>query len=224
MANWFNLELDTTGPSSPSVSFDDGVYATQQLVNVTVGTGDGDTTGYQMKLYGDVDLGNDADVQDIEANSNWIAFNASKQIKLASGDGSKTLYVKIRDDVLNESGEASDNITLDTTLPTVNITGPDLSKISKIATKDVSAFSFQSDSDFTEYKVKVVAASGSAHDTGTLIGTANGSTFMADTGTWNSSTVINSSINGADLEAASAGDGTKIVKVFVKDDSGQWSV
>ena len=31
-------------------------------------------------------------------------------------------------------------------------------------------------------------------------------------------------INGADLETASAGDGVKIVKVFVKNAAGTWSV
>ena len=36
-------------------------------------------------------------------------------------------------------------------------------------------------------------------------------------------TVINCQIYGADLEAADAGDGTKIVKVFAKDESGNWS-
>jgi hypothetical protein len=34
---------------------------------------------------------------------------------------------------------------------------------------------------------------------------------------------ISCTINGADLETASSGDGAKIVKVFVKDASGNWS-
>ena len=37
-------------------------------------------------------------------------------------------------------------------------------------------------------------------------------------------TGITSVIDGRDLETASAGDGVKVVKVFVKDDAGNWSV
>jgi hypothetical protein len=39
-----------------------------------------------------------------------------------------------------------------------------------------------------------------------------------------SSTVVNCKIYGADLATASAGDGDKIIKVFVQDVAGNWSV
>ncbi|MFP3491037.1 hypothetical protein R0K20_25995, partial [Staphylococcus sp. SIMBA_130] len=73
-------------------------------------------------------------------------------------------------------------------------------------------------------KVKVVTSQGATHDTGTQIGTANGSTNMSGTGTWANGAVVDATITGADLEAASAGDGSKTIKVFVKDDAGNWSV
>lgn len=224
MANNFTLTLDTTGPASPSIVLEGGAqYATQQLITATIGTADGNTSGYQMKIWGSVDTAYDAAVQSTEGASQWITYATSKQVKLSAGDGAKTLYVRIRDDVLNESGQANDSITLDTTRPVPNITGPDVSKVSKMAAKDTCSFSFASDQDFVEYKVKVVASGGAAHDTGVQIPTTNGSTNMSGVGAWTTASVIECTIKGADLEAASAGDGAKIIKVFVKDPAGNWS-
>lgn len=234
MANYFNLVLDTTGPANPSISINGGAYySTADLVDLTIGTGDGNTSGYQMKIWGDVDLANDNNIQDTEANSTWITYSTSKQVKLSSADGQKTLNLKLRDDVHNESAQVSDSIIKDTTLPVVTISGPDVSKISKITGKNESSFSFQADSEFEEYKVKVVSSTGASHDTGTLIPTTNGSSNMSevfvsdgameDSAGHPANDPITCVINGADLELASAGDGNKIIKVFVKDDAGNWS-
>jgi hypothetical protein len=107
----------------------------------------------------------------------------------------------------------------------VTISGPDVSKISKIAGKNVASFSFSVDTIFDEFKVKVVSSTGASHDTGTLIPTAGGSTNMSgNEGNYPAATPINCQITGTDLEAASAGDGQKIIKVFVKDQAGNWSV
>jgi len=226
MANNFNLTLDTTGPANPQIILESGAqYATQQLVTAALSCSDADKTGYQIKIWGDVDTSYDTDVQDSEANSNWMSWTASKQIKLASGDGSKTVYFKVRDDVWNQSGQASTSIILDTTKPIATISGPDVSKISKIAGKNVASFSFSVDTIFDEFKVKVVSSTGASHDTGTLIPTAGGSTNMSgNEGNYPAATPINCQITGTDLEAASAGGGQKIIKVFVKDQAGNWSV
>ena len=226
MASFFNLELDTTAPGSPTISIEGGAtYASTQLVTCTIGTGDGDTTGYQMLIWGNVDLAENASIQDTEGNSSWITYNTSQQVKLLTGDGVKTIYLKIRDDVYNESAQVDDSITLDESVPVVTISGPDLSKISKVTGKDVSEFSFTCDTNYEEYKVKVVPASGSSQDAGTLILTANGSSNMSGSaGGYNGATPITCQIDGADLEIASAGDGTKIIKVFVKDAANNWSV
>lgn len=233
MANFFNLTLDTTGPSSPSIVLNSNAqFATAALVTATISTGDGTTTGYQMKIWGNIDLawaktnglvGATATVVD-EASALWITYATSKQIQLASGDGSKSVSMQLRDEVYNVSAIVSDNITLDMSRPIVTITGPDVSKISKQVGKDIASFSFSADTAFVEYKVKVVASSGADQATGTQIPTTNGSTNMGETGSWASGVVINSSIDGADLEAASAGDGSKIIKVFVKDSAGNWSI
>jgi len=226
MASYFSVTLDTTGPSNPTISLAGGAtYTSSQLINATISTGDGVTTGYQMKLWGDVDTTHNANIQGTEGASAWITYNTTQQVKLSATDGSKTIYLKIRDDVYNESSQVSDGIILDATLPVVSLTGPDVSKISKVSGKNVVSFSFQSDSIFDEYKVKYVAASGNSHDTGTQILTTNGSTNMSGAaGNYPASTAINCTINGTDLEVAASGDGAKIIKVFVKDVAGNWSV
>jgi hypothetical protein len=233
MANYFILTLDLTGPSSPTLLLENNAqYATQALINAQISVGDGNTAGYQMKLWGNIDLTwgksngiikSAATATSSEEDAMMIPFSTTKQLRLASGDGNKTIYLKVFDDVLNPSSQVSKSIILDTNLPAVTISGPDVSKISKQSGKSVASFSFQVDSAFVEYKVKVVSASGSPHDTGTAILTTNGSTNMNGTGSFPANTPINCTITGADLDVASAGTGDKIIKVFVKDDAGLWS-
>ena len=74
------------------------------------------------------------------------------------------------------------------------------------------------------YKVCVVANSSDTQSLGTTIPTTNGSTNTSGSGTFAANTDITVTIKGADLELASGGDGTKIVKVFVKDSEDDWSV
>lgn len=233
MPNFFNITLDTIGPASPTIILESGAaYANDQLVIATVGTSDSSTVGYQMKIWGDLDLAwaktngiiSGSATTTLEADALLTAFTTSKQIKLSAGDTNKTIYAKIYDDVLNPSAQVSDSIILDATLPTISISGPDVSKISKQAGKNSSSFSFQVDSAFVEYKVKVVSSSGADNTTGFQIPTAGGSTNMSATGSFAANTPINCTIKGQDLETASAGDGSKIVKVFVKDAGGNWSV
>lgn len=219
MASFFNLTLDTLAPAGVTIKINDGArYATAVAITAAIATTDADTNGYQMKLWGDITSAS------TEADASWVNFTATSELNLTTGDGKKTVYVKVRDDVGNESTVASTEIILDMTPPVVLVTGPDKSKISKIDTFNVAAISFTVDVDFVEYKVKVVPAESSLHDAGVLIGTEHGSTNMSGTGEYKSTDAINCTINGADLEGASSGDGTKIVKVFVKDAAGNWSV
>ena len=225
MANYFNLILDTTAPQGVSISLNNGeVYATDQLVTATIATTDNPTTGYTMKVWGSVDNSYNANIQTTEGASAWIAYNTSQQVKVSTTDGEKTIYLKIRDDVYNESSQTSDSITLNTAVPTVTLGGVSVTKVSKVVGKNETTFSFTSDVPFTEYKIKVVSGTSSTQDTGVVILTTNGSTNMDGTGSFASGTPINCSIKGADLEVASAGDGTKIVKIFVKNEAGIWSV
>lgn len=223
--SYFYLELDTTAPANPSIIIENGSqFANQQLVEIAIDCTDEDTYGYQMKIWGDVDESYDSDIQSKEETSNWITYQTSKQIKLSSGAGEKVLFLRIRDDVWNVSAQASDSIILDTSIPVVTITDPDVKKISTVAGKDTVNFSFQCNEDFVAYTVRVVNSLGATHDTGQQIPTTNGSVNMSGTGDFPSGIPIHCSIKGKDLQSASSGDGKKIIKVFVQDKSGLWSV
>lgn len=219
MASYFNLTLDTTAPAGVTLTINDGdLYTTSAVVELAIGTSDGNTQGYQMKIWG---------IQDAveEAAASWEAFVATKSVTLESGNGMKTVHIKVRDSVGNESVEVTDAITLDTSVPVVTITGPDKSTISKIATFDTSIFNFSCDVAFEEYKVCVVPATTSAQDAGTIIPITGGSVNTSgNDGGYEASNNIQVTIKGADLETASSGDGVKIVKVFVKNAAGTWSV
>ena len=221
MASYFNLALDTLAPSGLVLKINGGVSTvTSASVTLGISVSDGNTAGYSMLIYGDVDDGL------TEAQASWEALRLSKSITLKSGDGMKTVKAKVRDDVGNVSSGATVSVLLDTTVPVVTISsGPDRSKVSTVSGYDTVAFSFTSDSDFTEYKIKIVPSTSSTHDTGTQIGTTNGSTNMSGSGSFSASTPISCTINGADLSAAVSGvNAAYVVKVFVKDTSGLWSV
>ena len=219
MASFFNLTLDTLAPAGLAITLNDNaLYTTSAAVTLKTATDDADTTGYQMKVWG-------VDGAETEDAASWETFAAEKSITLASGDGLKTVSVKIRDDVGNESAAATATITLNTAVPAVTITGPDKSKVSKIAGFDTAVINFTADVEFEEYKVCVVPATASAQDAGVVIPTTGGSinTSGADGG-YPAATNIEVTVKGADLETASGGDGIKIVKVFVKNAAGTWSV
>jgi len=219
MASYFNLTLDTTAPSGLTLSINDGaLYATSTAVKLTIGLSDEVTTGYQMKIWG-------IDGVDEEVSASWETFAKTKSVNLTSGDGLKTVHIKVRDDVGNETEEVSDDITLNTAVPVVTITGPDKTKISKVEGFNKSKITFTCDVDFAEYKVCVVPQTSSTQDAGTVIPTTAGSINTSGSdGSYPKTTPIEVTITGTDLETASSGDSVKIVKVFVKTAAGIWSV
>lgn len=219
MASYFNLTLDTLAPEGLTITLNDGAeYTTSATVTLKLTLTDEEATGYQMKIWG-------VDGVDDEGSASWETYAAQKSITLASGDGLKTVHVKVRDDVGNESAESSDTITLDTAIPAVTVTGPDKSKISKVATYNQCRFSFMADVDFAEYKVCVVPQNTSTQDAGQVIPTTAGSTNTSGSeGNYKASNAIQVVITGTDLETASGGDGVKIIKVFVRTAAGSWSV
>lgn len=219
MASFFNLILDTLAPAGLSLKLNSGAtYSTSNTVTATISVSDEATTGYQMKIWG-------IKAAAAEADASWETFATSKSIVLTDGDGLKTVSIKVRDDVGNESAAVTASITVNTAVPVVTITGPDKTKISKVSGFDTCAFSFTSDVDFEEYVVKVVPNSSSLNTAGTQIPTTGGSTNTSGkAGGYKKATAIDVTIKGADLATASSGDGTKIVKVFVRNAAGTWSV
>ena len=227
MASFFNLILDTTAPSGLTLSINNGAaVTTSRTVTLTIGVADADTTGYQMLIWG-------TDGVATEAAATWESYATTKSVTLPSGDGTKIVYIKVRDAVGNAVAAAvSDTITLDMTVPVVTIsTAPDNSTISATGTITASMFKFTVSEAFQKYAVMVVSNTSALHDSegSVQIGTAGGSTNMSGTRDltteqpFPANTEITCIIKGADLAAASAGDGTKIIKVFAQDANGLWS-
>jgi hypothetical protein len=193
----FTLTLDTTGPAGVTAAIDAGnPWSIDFDVVLNVGTSDASTAGYQMKVWGDIDGG-----PTTEGAATWQTYNAALPVTVTTGDGLKTLNVRLRDDVWNESTVATDTITVDSTAPTLTLTPDD---------------------DIQAWKVKVVPTSGASHTQGAPIPTTNGSTNMSG-GASGLGVPINATIEGADLEIAGV-EGDNIVKAFVQDLAGNWSV
>lgn len=224
MASYFNLTLDTLAPAGLTVKINgDDIYTTSTAVNLALTLTDLETTGYQMKIWGIDGVAN-------ESSASWEAYAASKSITLPSGDGLKTVSVKVRDSVGNETAAASDSITLDTSVPTVTVTGPDRPVISEVVGFNQAIINFMSDIAFVEYKVCVVPATSSTQEAGTLIPITNGSINTSGTSEdepFEADSNIQVTINGADLGEVTlhGADGAEpdIIKVFVKNAAGTWS-
>jgi hypothetical protein len=219
------ITLDTTAPTNPIVRIEgDALYTSNQLVTLNISVDDTITTGYQMKIWGSVDPSNDTNIQTTEELSEWISFSENPQVMLSGLDGTKTINIRVRDDVHNPSSVAVDTIEMDGSIPTVTVTTPDIPKISKVEGKDTTSFTFQSSENFVEYKVKLVGTTGAKEDAGQLIGVVNGSINTSGTGTFPSSTITTVTLKAKDLESAMANmNGQNIIKVFVKDEAGLWS-
>lgn len=204
MASYFNLTLDTLAPTISSFTINSGASVTTS-VNVTLQIASTDAAS--MKIWGINGVAN-------ESSATWETFASTKSVVLTSGDGTKTVYIKVRDSVYNESSASSASITLSTAIPEITITGPDVTVISEQSGKNVATFSFASNMALKAWKVKLVPATNSAHTAGTQIGTTNGSTNMTGT-TLAADTAQQCTINGSDLSVAAGGtDGTYIIKVF----------
>lgn len=219
MASYFNVTLDTTAPSDVVLTINDGdVYTSSTAVKLTITLADEQTEGYQMKLWGV------AGVLE-EAGANWENFVPSKTVNLPGGDGLKIVFLKVRDDVGNESLTVSSSITLNTTVPVVTVTGPDRSKISTAEGFQKAIINFTADVPFEAYKVCVVPTGSAQQEEGIPIPTEGGSINTSGAaGGYPASTNIEVTITGEDLECASPGDGVKVIKVFVCNASGIWSV
>lgn len=204
MANYFQLTLDTLAPIISAFSINNGAAVTttrQVTLNITC------EDAAAMKIWGIDGVAN-------EAAASWETFSTTKQVTLPTGDGTKTVYIKVRDAVYNESAASNDTITLSTALPTINITGPDVSVISEQSGKNVATFSFTSNVALKAWKVKLVPSNASAQDAGTQIPSTGGSTNMTGA-TLAANTSKECKIYGADLNTAAGGsDGTYIIKVF----------
>ena len=220
--SYFNLTLDTLPPQGVSLIINDGAAVVgQAAVTAAIACSDSPTTGYTMKIYGDVyDAVKQNSVALTENDAAWETYSTTKALTLLGADGSKTIRLKIRDDVHNTTAEITCTVALDTVVPTVTITGPDVAKISEQPTKNTSAFTFTADKPFVNYKVMMVQSISAVQNTpsNVQIPSDGGSVGMTDSGTFAANTAVECSVNGTDLKTAVGGsDGAYIIKVFVFD-------
>lgn len=234
MSNYVNLELDTLGPQGVSVKINEGETTTNiNVINLTVSCTDEDLTGYQMKVWGTASCPTEEDAV-------WSNFVSSNTYLISSTDGLKTISVKLRDDVHNESVTASASIRLLTNRPSIQnlYIGP--AKVSLVEGKNLATGAFGFDEKIDAAKVMIVQDINAKHDNQANISipTTNGSHLEFEDGTRLSSDYLEFeghecdniftvlfNINANDIASVSPGDGVKIIKVFVRSvASGLWSV
>lgn len=235
MASYINITLDTIGPGGVSVKINgDEESTTSTSAELTITCSDTDLTDYQMKIWGTATALTEDDAE-------WETFQESKNITLSSKDGIKTVYVKVRDDVWNESVTASDTITLFSKLPTVESFRLYVGKISLVQGKNATGGNFYFDEDIDAVKIMIVQDINAKHDDASNISipTTNGSYIMNnaedmlagncmefyDKFCAGDEGILFCEIFAGDIVAVSPGDGVKLLKVFVRSAaSGNWSV
>lgn len=103
----------------------------------------------------------------------------------------------------------------DTTPPIVTLlSGPSLSRMSRVAGKDASDVVFEANEDIQGWQVRLVPASGSPVSAGTLIESGGSVSSGGD---------VAVTLTDDELIAAGATEGALVVKVFAQDSAGNWS-
>ena len=95
MANYFNLILDTTGPSGVSVKINgDESKTTSTAVTLDIICTDADTTGYTMKVWGSI-VDSMGKAIDTESSASWQNFSNSLNVVLdpSAEGGSLKLFM-----------------------------------------------------------------------------------------------------------------------------------
>ncbi len=233
MANYVNITLDTVAPAGVSVLVNgDAEKTTSSAVALTIACEEA-ADGYQMKIWGTAD-------SPTENDAVWETFQSTKNVVLPAGDGLKTVYVKVRDDVWNESATASDTITLYEKLPSLIGLAVNKSKVSLVEGQNKTVGSFAVDENIDAVKIMIVQNCNDSHDAATNISipVANGSKIETDNGDLSCIDgvleaeelvdcvfVVSFDICAKDINSVAPGDGIKIVKVFVRSaETGSWSV
>jgi hypothetical protein len=113
----FTIQKDTTAPSG-SVSINSGASKTNSIaVTLTLSATDNiGVTGYYVSQNSTTPSSSASGWTSV---STTTSYAGSVSYTLSSGDGSKTVYAWFKDSSGNVSSYASDDITLDTTTPTI---------------------------------------------------------------------------------------------------------
>lgn len=97
--------------------------------------------------------------------------------------------------------------------------GPTVSKVSGVTGKDSAQITWQSDIAFTHYQIRVVPATNSTVSAGTQVESDQTPAAGGAAATDYTDTILRS-----ELASASAVEGTNILKIFVQNASGVWSL
>ncbi len=224
MTSFFTLTLDTIPPAVKSLSINGGVGQTaDSTVLVEAQTKSLDVAS--MKVWGGVDVNADDLIQAEEGDSEWIDYTSQVGVVLSSGAGPKTIYVRLRDDVGNQSIAYRAAITLVVGVPTVTLlAGVATSRISKVTPGNLTSFTWTADVDFDEYVVRLVRNIGALRTAGVAIPSSATSLNVAGmSGPYLANAPIVTQIDGVDVSSVSPGDTSKIIKVFVRAGS-VWSL
>lgn len=105
--------------------------------------------------------------------------------------------------------------TVDTTPPTVTFVSQTRSKISRVTGRDSTDIVFTVDEDYQGYQVRVVSSTSATVAQGTQL----------ETGTGGLSDVQRTiTVTDDELVAATAAEGSNMLKIFAQDTAGNWSV
>src|SRR3989338_3803351 len=158
---------DTTAPTSPTISINNGdTSTTSTSVTLTLSASDNvGVTGYCAKESSTTPSSNDTCWTTVTSTP---SYSATVSFTLSSGSGTKAVYVWFRDSVGNVSNSANDSITFsssDTTAPTsptISINNEDASTTSTSVTLTLSA---SDNVGVTRYCAKESSTTPSATDT-----------------------------------------------------------
>lgn len=251
-------ELDTTVPSG-TLTLYEADDATLKAAVSSVATfvahlaiTDDAVGKVYYKVWGDYTVGAQAAAGTTEP-ADWTEYTKTtgkdylviSGLSCTSGDGTKSVHAKAKDDAGNEITITSVSFVYDTTAPVVtieNVTDNDISKVHvyrNATTKyaDEVKFDLALDSIITEFKVcayMTQAQATAVTDIGAEVAVpmTAGSLNMSGTGTHQATEVISCLIKGADYETAlvarggvagGTAEGVHYVVAYVKDEAGTWS-
>lgn len=253
-------ELDTTPPSGTLTLYENDDTTLKPAISPVatfiahLAASDDAFGGFEYKIYGDfTDDGIQAAQGITESDAEWttyepdagLAYKTIDNLICTSGDGTKNVYIKLRDNAGHLVGPIGQSFIYDTSAPVVVVSNVDYNIVSKVNAlrrnstgtiagkySDECNFTFTPNEPIQAYKVVAYATQAAAiagDETDDAIPNTNGSVNMSATGL-NSDAAVNSTIKGADFELALGGpsssgeyDGVHYVVVYVQDKGGTWS-
>ncbi|MDI6786446.1 MAG: hypothetical protein QMD92_07020, partial [bacterium] len=178
--------IDTVNPSALSVVINDtNGYTASTSINLTLSASDGSGSGIDKMCFSN----------DGTTYSSWEDYGTAKTWTIATGDGNKIVYFKVKDKAGNEASAVTDSTTLDQTPPsgTINIAGGAEYTTSATVTLNLSGYT---------------DGSGSGLDK--VCYSNDGSSFSA----WEDAAATKTNFN------LTSGDGTKTVYYRLRDNVG----